>query len=70
MPSLSLKDITGAGLTEESRRQLLVDAHLKVGEEEGDIIEFLSRECNVLKSFLGLMNTKVERFYSRIRSRT
>lgn len=58
LPSLSLKDITGAGLTEESRRQLLVDAHLKVGEEEGDIIEFLSRECNVLKSFLGLMNTK------------
>lgn len=58
LPSLALKDITGAGLTEESRKQLLVDAHLKVGEEEGDIIEFLSRECNVLKSFLGLMNAK------------
>lgn len=58
LPSLALNDITGAGLTEESRKQLLVDAHLKVGEEEGDILEFLSRECNVLKSFLGLMNVK------------
>ena len=58
LPSLALRDITGAGLTEESRKQLLVDAHLKVGEEDGDIIEFLSRECNVLKSFLGLINVK------------
>lgn len=58
LPSLALKDITGVGLTEESRKQILVDAHLKVGEEEGDIVEFLSRECNVLKSFLGLMNVK------------
>jgi len=58
LPSLALKDITGAGMTEEARKQLLVDAHLKVGEEDGDIIEFLSRECNVLKSFLGLINSK------------
>lgn len=58
LPSLALKDITSIGLTEESRKQILIDAHLKVGEEEGDIIEFLSRECNVLKAFLGLMNAK------------
>lgn len=58
LPSLSLKDITGSGMTEESRKQVLVDAHLKVGEEDGDIIEFLSRECNVLKAFLGELNTK------------
>ncbi len=58
LPSLALKDITSIGLTEESRKQILIDAHLKVGEEEGDIIEFLSREGNVLKAFLGLMNTK------------
>ena len=57
LPSLSLKDITGSGMTEESRKQVLIDAHLKVGEEDGDIIEFLSRECNVLKAFLGEMNT-------------
>lgn len=53
IPMLSLNDITGVGLTEESRKQILVDAHLKVGEEDGNIIEFLSRECNVLKAFLG-----------------
>lgn len=58
LPSLALKDITSIGLTEESRKQILIDAHLKVGEEEGDIIEFLSREGNVLKAFLGLMNAK------------
>ena len=64
LPSLALRDITGAGLTEESRKQLLVDAHLKVGEEDGDIIEFLSRECNVLKSFPCINECKVERFNS------
>ena len=58
LPSLALKDITSIGLTEESRKQILIDAHLKVGEEEGDILEFLSREGNVLKAFLGLMNAK------------
>lgn len=58
LPALSLKDVTGVGLTEESRKQILIDAHLKVGEEDGDIVEFLSRECNVLKAFLGQMNTK------------
>ena len=35
---------------------LLTDAHLKVGEEAGAWIEFLERECNVIKAFLKEMN--------------
>lgn len=59
LPNLSfdnVKDISA--ITEGARKTLLTDAHLKVGDESGDILEFLSRECNVIKAFLGQMNTK------------
>jgi len=59
LPNLSLENTKGLGVVSgEARKTLLVDAHLKVGEESGDIIEFLDRECNVVKAFLELMNTK------------
>ena len=35
---------------------MLTDAHLKVGDESGDIIEMLERECNVIKAYLAKMN--------------
>ena len=59
LPNLSLENTKGLGvMSGEARRTLLTDAHLKVGEESGDIIEFLDRECKVIKKFLELMNTK------------
>lgn len=59
LPNLSLENTKGLGaLSGEARQTLLIDGHLKVGEESGDIIEFLDRECNVVKAFLEQMNTK------------
>ena len=59
LPNLSFENTKGLGvMSGEARKTLLTDAHLKVGEESGDIIEFLDRECNVVKAFLELMNVK------------
>lgn len=58
LPNLSfdnVKDISA--VTEGARKTLLADAHLKVEDESGDIIEFLDRECNVIKEFLAKLNT-------------
>ena len=59
LPNLSMENVKSLGvISGEARKTLLTDAHLKVGDESGDIIEFLDRECNVIKAFIGLMNTK------------
>lgn len=59
LPNLSLENVKGLGaISGEARKTLLADAHLKVGYESGDILEFFDRECNVIKAFLELMNTK------------
>lgn len=59
LPNLSLENVKGLGaMSGEARKTLLTDAHLKVGYESGEIIEFLDRECNVIKAFLEKMNTK------------
>ena len=39
----------------ESRKQLFIDAQLKVKDESGRLIEFLDREMNVVKAFLKTM---------------
>lgn len=57
LPNLSMENVKSLGaISGEARKTLLTDAHLKVGDEKGDIIEFLDRECNVIKAFLGQMN--------------
>lgn len=59
LPNLSMENIKGLGvMSGEARKTLLTDAHLKVGDESGDIIEFLDREFNIIKAFLGQMNNK------------
>jgi len=59
LPSLSLESMKSLGnIGYDARKTLLTDPHLKVGDESGDIIEFFDRECNVIKAFLGEMNTQ------------
>ena len=36
----------------ESRKQLFIDAQLKVKDESGRLLEFFDREVNVVKAFL------------------
>lgn len=59
MPDLSFENMKGLGnIGYDARQTLLTDAHLKIGDEAGGWIEFLDRECNVIKAFLKVMNKK------------
>ena len=61
MPDISFDNMKSLGnIGYDSRRTLLTDAHLKIGEESGPWLEFLYRECNVIKAFLKKMNKKWE----------
>ena len=42
-------------LSGESRKQMFIDAELKVGDESGRLIEFCDRENSVVKAYLKLM---------------
>ena len=58
MPNISFEKMTGLGsIGYDARQTLFMDAHLKIGDEAGPWLEFLNRECNVIKAFLKQMNT-------------
>lgn len=59
MPDISFENLKGLGnIGYEARQTMFTDAHLRIGEEAGIWEEFLERECNVIKAFLGQMNVK------------
>lgn len=59
MPDVSFDNLKGLGsIGYDARQTLFTDAHLKIGDEAGPWIEFLERECNVIKAFLKKMNVK------------
>lgn len=59
MPDVSFENMKTLGnIGYDSRKTLLMDAHLKIGEESGAWIEFFEREINVIKAFLAKMNIK------------
>nr|DAQ43009.1 MAG TPA: portal protein [Caudoviricetes sp.] len=61
LPDLSFDNMKGLGnIGYDARQTLLTDAHLRVGDESGLWLEFLERECNVIKAFLKIMNKKWE----------
>ncbi|MCE5320082.1 MAG: phage portal protein [Bacteroidales bacterium] len=55
LPDLSFDNMKATPMSGEARIQMFIDAHLKVEDEKGDIIEFLDREVNVIKAFLVIM---------------
>lgn len=58
LPDLSFDAMASLGsIGYDARQTLLTDAHLKVGDEQYTIIEFLEREANILKEFMRLMDT-------------
>lgn len=60
MPDISFDNMKGLGnIGYDARMTLLTDAHLKIGEESGAWIEFLERECNVIKAFLAAINSSL-----------
>lgn len=59
MPDISFENMKSLGnIGYDSRKTLLMDAHLKIGEEAGAWIEGFERETNIIKAFLAKMNTK------------
>lgn len=56
MPDISFANMQKLGnIGYDARETLLTDAHLKVGDEAGDFIEFFDRETNIIKAFLAVM---------------
>ena len=59
IPDISFENMKGMGnIGYDARQTMLTDAHLKIGDEAGTWIEFLERECNVIKAFLKIINPK------------
>lgn len=54
LPDWSYEKMSQQALSGESRKQMFIDAELKVGDESGRLIEFCDREVNVVKAFLKL----------------
>lgn len=52
LPDWSYEKMSQQALSGESRKQLFVDAQLKVKDESGRLLEFFDREVNVVKSFM------------------
>lgn len=52
LPDWSYEKMSQQALSGESRKQLFIDAQLKVKDESGRLIEFLDREVNIVKAFL------------------
>lgn len=55
LPDWSYEKMNQQALSGESRKQMFIDAELKVGDESGRIIELCDREINVVKAYLKLM---------------
>lgn len=59
MPDISATTMAKLGnIGYDARQTILTDAHLRIGDESGPWIEAFEREFNVIKAFLGEMNTK------------
>ena len=54
LPDWSYESMKATPMSGESRKQLFIDAQLKVRDESGRLLEFFDREVNVVKAFLRL----------------
>lgn len=55
LPDWSYEKMSQQALSGESRKQMFIDAELKVQDESGDLIEFFEREVNVVKAFIKII---------------
>lgn len=55
LPDWSYEKMSQHALSGESRKQMFIDAELKVQDESGRLLEFYDREVNVVKAYLKLM---------------
>jgi hypothetical protein len=55
LPDWSYENMKTTPMSGEARKQMFIDAQLKVKDESGRILEMLDREINVIKAFLKTM---------------
>jgi hypothetical protein len=55
LPDWSYENMKVTPMSGEARKQMFVDAQLKVKDESGRLLEMLDREINVIKAFLKVM---------------
>ena len=55
LPDWSYESMKSTPMSGESRKQLFIDAQLKVKDEGGRLLEFFDREMNVVKAFLKVL---------------
>lgn len=55
LPDWSYESMKSTPMSGESRKQLFIDAQLKVTEESGRLLEFYDREISVVKAFLATL---------------
>lgn len=55
LPDWSYESMKSTPMSGESRKQLFIDAQLKVTEESGRLLEFYDREVSVVKAFLAYL---------------
>ncbi len=55
LPDWSYESMKATPMSGESRKQLFIDAQLKVKDESGRLLEFLDREINVVKQFVKII---------------
>lgn len=51
LPDFSFETIKSTPMSGEARKQLFIDAQIKVNDEKGCLLEFFDRELNVLRTF-------------------
>ena len=64
LPDWSYEKMSQQALSGESRKQLFIDAQMKVNDESGRLLEGFDREINVIKAFLKKVLS--ERYHSDI----
>jgi hypothetical protein len=55
LPDWSYENMKSTPMSGEARKQMFIDAQLKVRDESGRLLEMLDREVSVIKSFLKIM---------------
>lgn len=59
LPDFSFENMKTTPMSGEARKQLFIDAQLKVKDESGRLLEFLDREVNVVKAFVKVIAPKL-----------
>ncbi len=68
LPNLSAKRMAALGnVGYDARKTILTDAHLKVGDESGEIVMFLEREWKVICAFLSFMHPEWRKEIQNVR---